>query len=375
MALSKKLRNNFAALAIGCIIAFLIAEAALRVYHPFEFRVKGDKIVLPANKKYTIENTRFTSLDKTIIHHKNSLGFRGEEPPKNFKEYITIITVGGSTTECFYLSDGKTWPDRLGEKLKERFRYIWINNAGLDGQSTYGHIILMEDYVRKIKPKVVLFLVGINEVGKTGPSELDNTTIKKRFSIYPRDAARWLANHSEVFSLVLNMYRYVLARKMGVAHDNIELIKNSDIITDPLKREEILNTHRDRYLKGFESRLERLIQISRKNDITPIFITQSALYGNAVDDVTDMDLKRIKFCNLDGELQWKILELYNDVTRRVALKENILMVDLAREMPKSTRFYYDVHHYNNPGANEVAGIIYKHLYPFLSERYTSFKKR
>ena len=51
-----------------------------RVYNPFESRVKGDKIVLPANKKYVIRNNILKKLDKNIIRTKNSLGFRGEEP-------------------------------------------------------------------------------------------------------------------------------------------------------------------------------------------------------------------------------------------------------------------------------------------------------
>lgn len=57
------------------------------------------------------------------------------------KSYLTIISVGGSTTECFYISDDKTWTHILGMKLKSVFTRVWINNAGLDGHSTFGHII------------------------------------------------------------------------------------------------------------------------------------------------------------------------------------------------------------------------------------------
>ena len=42
---------------------------------------------------------------------------------------------------------------------------MWVNNAGLDGATTYRHLILMEDYVAQLRPKVVLFLIGINDVG------------------------------------------------------------------------------------------------------------------------------------------------------------------------------------------------------------------
>lgn len=49
--------------------------------------------------------------------------------------------------------------------MKYNFKDLWINNAGLDGQSTFGHIFLMKDYIKKLKPKVVLFLVGSNDRG------------------------------------------------------------------------------------------------------------------------------------------------------------------------------------------------------------------
>ena len=81
------------------------------------------------------------------MHTKNSLGFRGAPPPRDFPDYLTIITIGGSTTECFYLSDGRTWPDLLGQNLSREFNRVWVNNAGLDGATTYRHLILMEDYV------------------------------------------------------------------------------------------------------------------------------------------------------------------------------------------------------------------------------------
>ena len=136
-----------------CSVLFGVLELFLRVYKPFEFRMKGNKIILPVNKKYIIENNE-EKFDKKIIHTKNTLGFRGEEMPEDFEEYLTIITIGGSTTECFHTSDGKTWTDILGNKLKDNFSRTWINNAGLDGQSTRGHIILMEDYIINITPQI-----------------------------------------------------------------------------------------------------------------------------------------------------------------------------------------------------------------------------
>ncbi|MBI5184572.1 MAG: SGNH/GDSL hydrolase family protein [Nitrospinae bacterium] len=157
-----------------------------------------------------------TKIDKQIIHKKNMLGFRGENPPKNFEEKLTLITVGGSTTECFYLSDGKTWTDVLGKKLNARFSNgTWINNAGLDGHSTFGHLVLMEDYIVRLKPKIALFLVGINDLGREDLRSYDQVQWKKGISFYScTDFLISMSHYSEVFSLALNMHRYIISNKM-----------------------------------------------------------------------------------------------------------------------------------------------------------------
>jgi lysophospholipase L1-like esterase len=182
-------------------------EMLLRIHDPFKFRVRGDKIVLPANVDYTFKNNSLKKLDQNIIHKKNSLGFRGEEPPKNFENYLTIITVGGSTTECFYLSDDKQWTYVLGMNLKNHFKKLWINNAGLDGHSTFGHIVLMEDYIVKLKPKIVLFLVGINDMGMRNLKFHDSKMLKTLSFESIAGLLISIANYSETLTLALNMYR------------------------------------------------------------------------------------------------------------------------------------------------------------------------
>src|ERR1700722_1272842 len=104
------------------IIVLLLMELALRIYDPFHFRIKGDKILLPINERETIINRINPKLDPEIVNTRNSLGFRGPEAPKDSVpgdrqagvgarvKALTVITIGGSTTECHFLSDSLTWP-------------------------------------------------------------------------------------------------------------------------------------------------------------------------------------------------------------------------------------------------------------------------
>lgn len=362
--------KNTAAIIIGCVLALLIAEGILKVYNPFDFRVRGDKIILPAKKKYIINANQDSSshkFDDLIVHTKNSLGFRGEEPPEKFKDYLTIITIGGSTTECTFLSDDKTWTEVLGRKLKKKFNKFWINNAGFDGQSTFGHLVLMEDYVVKLRPDIILFLIGANDQGIEDFGEYDKEIMKDKFMFNsPKWFVKSMANHSEVFSLGVNLYRHWQAKMTGLDHRNIDfdsLVKanhNKAIKGRARERKEVPQTKDEESLMRYKKRLESLVRISRENNIEPVFITQPTLYGDFIHKGTMIS---------HGKNLWESLELYNSITREAGIENSILVIDLAKEMPRDTKYYYDFYHFTNEGAEKIAEIIYNKLFPYLVQKY------
>ncbi|HLX92039.1 MAG TPA: hypothetical protein VKR32_10175, partial [Puia sp.] len=116
----------------------LLLEIGLRIYNPFPQKMRGYKWELSTNTTYKLENISRAGLDKTIVNKRNSIGFRGVDPSSDIKNDLTAVTIGGSTTACTYLTEGKTWTDELGEHLGKKFNRIWINNAGIDGHSSFG---------------------------------------------------------------------------------------------------------------------------------------------------------------------------------------------------------------------------------------------
>ncbi|MCL4503432.1 MAG: SGNH/GDSL hydrolase family protein [Deltaproteobacteria bacterium] len=358
------LSKNFLLLLFGVLLSLVVLEIALRLFPPFEMRFKPDRIVLPVNKRYIFDNTaKFpTKLPKTTVHTKNLLGFRGAPPPKDFADYLTIVTIGGSTTECFYLSDGRTWPDLLGARLSRDFPKLWINNAGMDGATTYRHLILLEDYVVKLKPKLVLFLVGINDVGV---GEIHDKP-KGGFGGWLKAAT----NKSEVYSLGLNIYRYFIARGRGLHHEEVNLKTQGSLDVPAEARQKALRKYRDHYLKYYRARLEKLVQVSRSHNIEPVLITQPTLYGPGIDPVTGVDLEKVGMGDhRNGALAYAEIEMYNHTLRQVGAENRVQVIDLAREMPRNSAYYYDYLHYTEAGAAQVAGIIYRDLKPFLAKRF------
>lgn len=365
----RKTLKNVLAVVIGLSLSFILLEGLLRIFQPIEYRVKGNKIWLPRERKYRLTNDKTDKLEKIVYTSRNYLGFRGEAPPKNFGEYLTIIAVGGSTTACELIPDGKTWCDILGAKLKNRFNPVWLNNAGLDGTTTYGHIVLMEDYIIKLRPKVVLFLVGANDMWLETESVHDKQQLKKPLTGAIMPFLDKMVNKSEVLSYGVNFCRFFRARRQGLIHTLLNFNELNQLDIPAEKIPPIILEHQQKYLASYAERLNKLMEISRENSIEPILVTQPSVFGDLVDPTTGINLARLNVFGWNGKVFWQILELYNDVVRKVAAEYQAGLIDLAREMPKKTEYYYDTYHFSNAGCPVVAEIIYQHLGPLLENMH------
>jgi lysophospholipase L1-like esterase len=352
---------------VGLLLSLLLLEGFLRVYDPFGQRVWGDRIILPTRYRKVFDNRENPRLDAEVVFSKNSIGFRGPDPPAAFDERLTVVAVGGSTTECLYLTDGKDWPQVLGAMLASSFPGVWVNNAGLDGHSTYGHILLVRQRLARLRPRVVLFLVGINDLGRTQMRPQDRALVDGK-------GVPWsvrLARHSAIAATALNLRRGWEAQQVNLPYREIDLSATPAFLPGRKRREDLLATHRA-HLPAYAERLEELVRLSREAGMEPVFLTQPALYGEAVDDVTGVDLAVVEVDRerlLNGRAAWELLELYNDVTRVVGGQQGVLVVDVARALPKSSRLFYDFVHFTNEGAAAVARVTYVSLCPLLARRF------
>jgi len=333
----------------------VILEIVLRIWHPFKYTVRGDKIILAANIRVSMKNKWIKKLDDTIYYSRNSIGLRGDEPPADPGKFITIITVGGSTTECKFLSDKKTWPEKLKQDLNRDYGNIWLNNAGLDGHSSFGHLILLKDYIAPLHPNYILFLVGTNDVELDRPAGLDDQDIKGIHGHSIRYFFKSLINYSEAGSMFLALYRNYLAYTKGLVHWERGPGQLAVGITDSLARNRKLVEQQD-FLGNYARRLKELSDISVSHGIKPVFITQPALFGDVVDSTTNIYMGNRMLDGYDCATSWKVLELYNDEVRKLRAS-GITVIDLAAAMPKDSKYYYDFMHYTNTGAEKVAFIL------------------
>jgi lysophospholipase L1-like esterase len=362
----------------GVVAAILILEVFLRFYNPLQARIKGNQIVLTTNKTYRIKNDLIKGLDPEIIVTRNSLGFRGPEPPANPDNYLTVVTIGGSTTQCFFLSDEQTWTAKLGKNLERSLDLVWINNAGLDGHSTRGHLALLKDFILPLHPKVALFLVGANDVASNSMGEWNAENVKSGLLFdSPKAFIKSLSAYSEVTALLLNGYRSYTAYKAGLIHHQVDLTQQEYLdIPEEAQKNYFQENANEAYLKSYYDRLTEIAELCRRAGIEPVFVTQPLLVGRGKDDLTGLDLARVATApDIMGKMHWEVVEAYNDVTRRVGKDSNSLVIDLAREMPKSSRYFYDFTHYTPEGAQVIADILDRSLCPTLRAKFPSHATR
>jgi len=106
------------------------------------------------------------------IHH-TSQGMRGREPTEpELAERTIMAAFGGSSAYDLALSDGETWPDRLGQALGDRFLVI---NHGVPGYSTVEHVIQTAFYEDTFgrPPHCALYYVGWNDIRNAHIQNLD----------------------------------------------------------------------------------------------------------------------------------------------------------------------------------------------------------
>jgi hypothetical protein len=360
---SSQTMKRLATVVASSLIAL---EVGLRIRNPFPFRVRGDHIVLPAHQTYTISHPGAIKLDPVTHVTKNSLGFRGPEPPRDWSSRLTLLTIGGSTTECLFLSDGKTWTDQLSRRLSAVRPDVWINNAGFEGHSTFGHLVLLREFVVSMHPKIILVLSGYNDLKLGAALPRDGEFSPQNLSAGHR-ALTFAADHSQVGAVLENFVRMWRTYQAGVRSDEVHLDRLEARPLDEEKTNAILDEHRTKFVAGYDRRLREIVDVSRKNGIEPVLLTQPALYGDVTDPATGVSLATAAIGSVsNGRVEWMALELYNDVARRLAAEKGVRLIDLGREMPKDSRYFTDWVHYTNDGAVLVGDIVFRHLQTWLA---------
>jgi len=282
----------------------------------------------------------------------NSWGFRGEEPPDDWDEHFTIVTVGGSTTISQYLDDENVWTALLEDSLQEDYEKTWVGNAGIDGHSSRGNVLVMEQVIRDVQPDLVVILVGVNDLGLSlsPDGSIYSTT-------FDEDEAPILFK-SPLFRFAWLMRNVLLGDVVTSvdAHDNYDPIP-----VDPDELSELPDDLSEALpqLPIFEENINTIIDIADKVDVDVLFLTQPLLYDDSKEweGVLGETPWIAHNITITGATYWQLLEVYDHTLLDICEERGAYCYDLAEQVPHDWDYFYDIAHFTDAGSAKVASEV------------------
>ena len=343
----------FFAVSFAFIIIILISELLFGKWFTDN---KSNNLCILQNVKLKFKtNTLYDSPSDYANYTRDKYGLRG-----NYKicDQINVLTVGGSTTDQRYIDDTLTWQYLLQDKFHSQKQQIIIGNAGIDGQTTFGHIKNFDwwfPYVPGLKPKYIFFYVGINDFMISHESEFDYlSTLEGRTNL------PYLIKSNSLFYSIYNKLKMFYKNRATfsiVGHYRVDFAlqkwtkKPINNIPDSLIQ---------KYVNLFEYRLKILIKKANKFNSLPIFITQPARTYKFVQDSLFGIGDTLLFKNylVNGIDYYNIISKYNKAIKNVCKQNNVLFVDVFSSNNWEDSDFYDYVHMNPKGTKKLAQLIF-----------------
>ncbi|WP_425043124.1 hypothetical protein [Primorskyibacter sp. S87] len=308
---------------------------------------------------------------ETITYTRDAYGFRGLSSPVS---EIDILTVGGSTTDQRWIDDSQTYQAELEGIYSADGNDVEIVNAGIDGQSTFGHIQNFDSWFAKIpqmKAGYILFYIGINDAlilkGETLFDDMQTAGMATQVKGFIKE-------HSAVFQL----YRVAqgLMAEKPIRHElNRSNIADQQELTDkPLISGEMA-PHLQASLDGLASRVAELDRLTREFGAIPIFVTQRSARWLRRDGKVlgiakyEPDFFELVRKTLPPQLQeLNGVDFYNferataDTIMATCQNKQAICLDLVAELDfDNAADFYDAIHTTPAGSRQIARYLHAKL--------------
>jgi hypothetical protein len=291
-----------------------------------------------------------------VEYKRDRYGFRGLYPDV---ANIDVLAIGGSTTDQRYIDEGKTWQDILRRNFARFGCNLSVVNAGVDGQSTYGHIKNFHwwfPYVPKLRVRYFLFYVGLNDFYKEEGDEYDllmgpsaptlKTAVQEKSALY------------YLYRTLRGIYLAEFVHKIG--HHSLDREALSWTTTPKLRDHRELMRGR---LDSYKRRLLILSELVRKWQATPIFVTQpSGRYRVRGGQVYGMAEEfSYEGVSVNGVDYYYMLREFNRTTVEVGRSVGAVAIDLAGELEFADDDFYDESHNTPQGTAKIGDYLYRKL--------------
>ena len=281
---------------------------------------------------------------------------------------ISLVFLGGSTTECHLMEEEHRFPYLTGS-LIERELGIKVNsyNGGRSGNNSLHSLDIFLNKVVPIKPAIVVMLHNINDLSimlhekaywnknKSRSVIIDiNKEIEANYFKLMRD--RWIPNVAAAMHKFDNSMR-TLWKSSSNRGDEFASTRGRPLIID-----------KPAMVEQFEMNLQSFIYLCKARNIVPVLMTMASRFKEKPDAIV---LKAIKSVGIDYQEFKELFDQFNDSIRKKARENNIMLIDLANKIPQEKEYLYDIVHLNDKGSITTAKIITEQLTPLVRQLQTT----
>jgi lysophospholipase L1-like esterase len=300
--------------------------------------------------------------------HVNRWGFKGDEIElQKPNDVVRIFFFGGSTVHCGTVPFESTHVRLLEKRLKQEYPDVKleVQNLAAEWHTTQHDVIKLLFDAREFSPDIVLTFHGINDLVRSFESDLFAEGEYRQDYRHYFGAVANLARPNKTARKFFNTaaghwcsdFRFQQVRLAGPEGKGV-----NGILTMFFPKSEPVEITHWRSLPAFERNLREFVRIAKEADMEVVLATQPSLYRNdlsAEDQEVIVFAKSHQFDGKHASLASLVsgMEQFNDTTRKIAAKEDVLLVELDKAMPKTTEYMYDDVHFTRKGNELVAKEI------------------
>jgi lysophospholipase L1-like esterase len=280
---------------------------------------------------------------------------------------LTIAFLGGSTTECVYVDEANRFPYLVGRLLECQTR-LKVNsyNAGRSGNNTLHCLNVLLNKVVNLRPDVVVLMENINDLAilmydktywNNHPSRSPLIEKPPTFKTVGKDL-------EQTFHLVRDLTFPNLSRELKKwspfgrpeKGDEFHRVRGKKITID-----------HDMLVREFSLNLQTFINICRAREITPVLMTQASRLTESPDPLIQKMMQSLEVSQGITYADFKgAFDRLNQAIRDAGARNQVLVIDLAREIPPVKENICDVAHFNDQGSKLVAARIAAALTPIIA---------
>ena len=262
---------------------------------------------------------------------------------------VSLVFLGGSTTECIFVAEKNRFPYLAGVILeRETGKKINSYNGAMAGNNSLNAIDILVNKVIPLKPRVVVFMENINDLATLLHlgTYWNNSS---RSPIETLDKKKWVGK----------LLKEICIPNLNYAYRNLK-----DALL-PERRDEFaaargkkLQVDRAWLNREFAMNLQTIVDICQVRGITPVLMTQaSRITAHPEKEVVDFFSHLLRRTGLNYRDLEGLYGSFNETIRQVAQQNQIPVIDLARKIPPNQTYIFDPVHLNDTGSKYAASLI------------------